>query len=172
MRITLKLSLSSLPTELNWLWHTWGCLQLRVYTAADVVNELERAKIEYLEASVNITSKKKIILPKLLHWHMRDFADDMESLVEWIYSQLPRSGSLKRMLKECLSRDPRIPLVKMVELQPYRAEFRYLLPSQEPSHFMSFFWRFRCRERTTMTRDPDTTQAINTTLHLGCCSHH
>ena len=114
-------------------------MQLRVYTAEDVVNELERAKIEYLETSVSITSKKKIIVPKLLHWHMRDFADGMDSLLEWIYSQLPRSGSLKRLLKECLSRDPRIPLAKMVVVQPYRAEFRYLLPSQEAAHFLQFF---------------------------------
>ncbi|URE36831.1 hypothetical protein MUK42_35378 [Musa troglodytarum] len=118
---------------------SWSSPALRVYTAEDVVNELERAKIEYLETSVSITSKKKVIVPKLLHWHMRDFADDMESLLEWIYSQLPRSGSLKRLLKECLSRDPRIPLAKMVVVQPYRAEFRYLLPSPGAAHFMQFF---------------------------------
>lgn len=108
-----------------------------MYTAEDVVNELERAKTDYLEASVLITSKKKIILPKLLHWHMKDFADDLESLLEWIYSQLPLSGSLKRVLKECLSRDPRIPLAKLVEIQPYRADFRFLLPWQEVSHSIS-----------------------------------
>ncbi|XP_038981068.1 uncharacterized protein LOC103703500 [Phoenix dactylifera] len=101
---------------------------LRVYTAENVVNELERAKVEYLEASVNITSKKKIILPRLLHWHMRDFADDVESLLEWIYSQLPRSRPLKRMIKECLNGDTKIPLIKMVEIEPYEAEFCYLLP--------------------------------------------
>ncbi|WOL14901.1 hypothetical protein Cni_G23682 [Canna indica] len=117
---------------------SWSSPALRVYTAEDVVNELERAKIEYLEASVSITSKKKIILPKLLHWHMRDFADDMESLLEWIYSQLPSSVPIKKMLKECLSRDPRIPLAKMVEIQPYGAEFRYLLPCPEDSELFSF----------------------------------
>ncbi|KAG6535274.1 uncharacterized protein LOC122015746 [Zingiber officinale] len=112
---------------------SWSSPALRVYTAEDVVNELETAKTDYLEASVRITSKKKIILPKLLHWHMKDFADDLESLLEWIYSQLPVSGSLKRVLKECLSRDPRIPLPKLVQIQPHRADFRYLLPWREAS---------------------------------------
>ncbi|XP_020682882.1 uncharacterized protein LOC110099912 isoform X1 [Dendrobium catenatum] len=100
---------------------------LRVYTADNVVNELERAKVEFLEASICITSKKKIVIPKLLEWHMLDFADDIESLIEWIYSQLPRSTSLKRSMMEWLSSDNRTSLSKMVEIKPYSAEFRYLL---------------------------------------------
>lgn len=102
-------------------------LQLRVYTPNEVVNELGKAKVEYLEASVGVTSKRKIIVPKLLQWHMRDFADDMESLLEWIYSQLPRSGSLKRLMMECLNGETRSTRTKMVEIQPYEFEFRYLL---------------------------------------------
>ncbi|KAE8648555.1 hypothetical protein Csa_009247, partial [Cucumis sativus] len=48
---------------------------LRVYTAEEVANELGSAKVEYLEPSVEMTSKKKIMVPKLLQWHMKDFAD-------------------------------------------------------------------------------------------------
>lgn len=104
-------------------------MQLRVYTPENIANEMERAKVEYLEAAVGVTSRKKIVVPKLLQWHMWDFADDMESLLEWIYSQLPRSGSLKRLIMECLNGDSRSPISKMVEVQPYESEFRYLLPS-------------------------------------------
>ncbi|KAL4364628.1 hypothetical protein HN51_024432 [Arachis hypogaea] len=107
---------------------TWSSPALRVYTAEEVVNELGRAKVEYLEAAVGITSKRKIIVPKLLQWHMEDFADDMESLIEWIYSQLPRSGSLKRAMMECLIRETKYPISKMVEVQSYESQFRYLLP--------------------------------------------
>ncbi|GMY08506.1 hypothetical protein FCV25MIE_03745 [Fagus crenata] len=106
---------------------SWSSPALRVYTPNEVVNELGRAKVEYLEASVGVTSKRKIVVPKLLQWHMRDFADDMESLLEWIYSQLPRSGSLKRVMMECLNGETRSPITKMVEIQPYEFEFRYLL---------------------------------------------
>lgn len=84
--------------------------------------------MEYLEASVGVTSKRKIVVPKLLQWHMRDFADDMESLLEWIYSQLPRSGSLKRLIMECLNEETKSPTAEMVEIQPYESEFRYLVP--------------------------------------------
>ncbi|XP_030512590.2 uncharacterized protein LOC115726724 isoform X2 [Rhodamnia argentea] len=106
---------------------SWSSPALRVYTPEDVVNELGRAKVEYLEASVGVTSKRKIAVPKLLQWHMSDFADDMESLLEWIYSQLPRSGTLKRSMMECLNYDAKSRASKMVEIQPYQSEFRYLL---------------------------------------------
>ncbi|XP_020593810.1 uncharacterized protein LOC110033963 isoform X2 [Phalaenopsis equestris] len=99
---------------------------LRVYTAENVVNELERAKIEFLEASICITSKKKMVIPKLLEWHMLDFADDIESLIEWIYSQLPRSRPLKTLMMQWLSSNTRICASKLVEIRPYNAEFRYL----------------------------------------------
>ncbi|GKU91949.1 hypothetical protein SLEP1_g5750 [Rubroshorea leprosula] len=107
---------------------SWSSPALRVYTSDEVVNELGRARVEYLQASVGVTNKRKIIVPKLLQWHMQDFADDMESLLEWIYSQLPRSGSLKTLIMECLNRETKSPVKKIVEVQPYEFEFRYLLP--------------------------------------------
>ncbi|XP_057476239.1 uncharacterized protein LOC130777976 isoform X2 [Actinidia eriantha] len=107
---------------------SWSSPALRVYTPDNVVNEMGRAKVEYLEASVGVTSKKKIVVPKLLQWHMRDFADDLESLLEWIYSQLPHSCSLKRLIMACLIGETKSPFARMVEIQPYESEFRYLLP--------------------------------------------
>ncbi|WOG93932.1 hypothetical protein DCAR_0313220 [Daucus carota subsp. sativus] len=107
---------------------SWSSPALRVYTGDEVVNELWRARQEYLEASVGVTSKKKIMVPKLLQWHMRDFADDMESLLEWIYSQLPQSASVKGLVGECLKSETKFPVTKKVEIQPYASEFRYLVP--------------------------------------------
>lgn len=103
-------------------------LQLRIYTGDEVVNELGKARLEYLEAFVGVTSKKKIVVSKLLQWHMREFADDMESLLEWIYSQLPQSASVKRLVGECLNSETKFPVTRKVNIQPYASEFRYLLP--------------------------------------------
>ncbi|KAI3809054.1 hypothetical protein L1987_25021 [Smallanthus sonchifolius] len=109
---------------------SWSSPALRVYTSDDIINELVRAKLEYLEASVGIVSKKKIMVPKLLQWHIKDFADDMESLLEWIYRQFPQSGSLKRLIMECLiNGETKSNPAKMIEVQPYVYEFQYLLPS-------------------------------------------
>lgn len=119
-------------------------MQLRVYTAEDVSNELERAKVEYLESTVRVAAGRKqraVVVPKLLHWHMRDFAaDDAASLLEWVHSQLPRaSGPLRRAIREVLGANVSSgggraatpappPAAKMVEVEPYDADFCYLLP--------------------------------------------
>ncbi|XP_049934186.1 uncharacterized protein LOC116256328 isoform X2 [Nymphaea colorata] len=100
---------------------------IRVYTAENVMNELENAKTEFLQASIGVTIKKRIVLPKLLYWYMRDFADDLESLLEWIYSQLPRTTSLRKSIMDCLKGERKWPIQKMVELQPYVSDFRYIL---------------------------------------------
>ncbi|KAL7108965.1 hypothetical protein ACP275_06G146200 [Erythranthe tilingii] len=117
---------------------TWSSPALRFYTADEVMNELERAKVEYLEASVGIiTTRKKILVPKLMQLHMKDFADDMESLVEWIYSQLPYNTSLKRLMIQCLNggdhnitnyESSSSSSLNRIEIQPYASDFRYLIP--------------------------------------------
>ncbi|XP_052204934.1 uncharacterized protein LOC127809841 isoform X2 [Diospyros lotus] len=110
---------------------SWSSPALRIYTAKEVANELGRAKVEYLEAAVGvITSKRKLVVPKLLEWHMKDFADDLDSLLEWIYSQLPPSASLKRLMMDCLclSAAKSLSAKTGVDVQPYDSEFRYLLP--------------------------------------------
>lgn len=103
-------------------------MQLFIYTPEEVVNQLGRAKVEYLEASIRVTNKRKVLVPKLLEWHMQDFADDMDSLIEWIYSQLPQKGILKREIMECLYEDRKVPTGTMIEILPYQYEFQYLLP--------------------------------------------
>ncbi|KAJ0841356.1 putative ternary complex factor MIP1, leucine-zipper [Helianthus annuus] len=101
---------------------------VRVYTSDGVVNELERAKLEYLQASIIVTSTKKIGLPELLLRNMHDFAQDLESLVEWLYQQLPTSGSLRKSMVDCFRGVNNAKVSSIVEKLPYEFEFQYLLP--------------------------------------------
>lgn len=99
---------------------------VRVYTASGVENELEAAKKEYLQAAVGVTSKKKLLVPKLLDWYSRDFAKDVESLLDWICLQLPTS--LRNAVMECLERRgrPDEMVSQGVQIMPYEFDFRYL----------------------------------------------
>lgn len=59
-----------------------------------------------------VLSKKKIVVLQLLQWHMKDVTDDNESLKEWIYSKLSRSGTMvmgrfKRNIKSVYSKNGR-----------------------------------------------------------------
>ena len=102
-------------------------VKVRVYTSDGVVNELERAKLEYLQASIIVTSGKKIGLPELLLRNMNDFAPDLERLVEWLCQQLPTSGTLGKSMVDCF-RVNNAKVTSIVEKLPYEFEFQYLLP--------------------------------------------
>ncbi|WCJ35372.1 hypothetical protein M5689_016633 [Euphorbia peplus] len=103
---------------------SWSSPAVRVYTAANVENELDTAKREYLQAAVGI-STRKFAIPKLLDWYLLDFAKDMESLLDWICLQLP--SELGKEAIKCLERGKTEPNSHFVQVMPYEFCFRYLL---------------------------------------------
>ncbi|XP_023903681.2 uncharacterized protein LOC112015509 isoform X2 [Quercus suber] len=100
---------------------------VRMYTADGVVAELEKSKLDYLQASIVVTSTKRIAFPELLLRNMLDFAVDMDTLVEWICHQLPTSGSLRKSLVDCFRGQNSGKISSIVEKIPYDFEFQYLL---------------------------------------------
>lgn len=102
-------------------------MQVRIYTADGVIGELEKSKLDYLQASILVTSTKKIAFPELLLTNMLDFAVDIDSLVEWICSQLPTSGTLRKSMVDCFRGLSNVKASTIVEKIPYDYEFQYLL---------------------------------------------
>lgn len=104
-------------------------MQVRIYTADGVIAELEKSKLEYLQASVVVTNTRKIAFPELLFRNMLDFAMDIDTLVEWVCHQLPTSGSLRKSMVDCFRHqghnNGKISIT--VEKIPYDFEFQYLL---------------------------------------------
>ncbi|XP_059291795.1 uncharacterized protein LOC132045256 [Lycium ferocissimum] len=100
---------------------------VKIYTGDGVVAELEKSKLEYLQASLIVTSTKKIAMPELLLRNMHDFAQDLDSLVEWICQQLPTSGSLRKSIVDCFRGLHGGKVSTVVEKIPYDFEFQYLL---------------------------------------------
>lgn len=100
---------------------------VKIYTSDGVISELEKSKLEYLQASLIVTSNKKIAMPELLLRNMHDFAQDLDSLVEWICQQLPTSGSLRKSIVDCFKGLHVGKASTIVEKIPYDFEFQYLL---------------------------------------------
>lgn len=100
-------------------------LKVRVYTAANVEEELEAAKRDYLQASVGISKKSKLMLPKVLDWYLLDFAKDLESLLDWVCLQLP--DKLREEANKCMERKNKESLMELVQVVPYDFSFRLLL---------------------------------------------
>ncbi|XP_062213894.1 uncharacterized protein LOC133914945 isoform X2 [Phragmites australis] len=101
---------------------------LRIYKADRVITDLEKAKLEYLQASLVVTSTRRLMIPSLIHSNMHDFAKDMESLVRWICEQLPTSWSLRKSMVDCLRGQIRHKMEEVVDVIPFDYEFQYLLP--------------------------------------------
>ncbi|XP_051153039.1 uncharacterized protein LOC127266723 [Andrographis paniculata] len=110
---------------------------VKIYTAEGVITELERSKLEYLQASIVVTSSKRIALPELLLRNMNEFVSEPESMMEWVCQQLPTSGTLRKSIVDCF-RGPQAAAAKpssssssssstLVEKIPYEYEFQYLL---------------------------------------------
>ncbi|KAL2528486.1 hypothetical protein Fot_21087 [Forsythia ovata] len=104
---------------------SWSSPAVRVYTASHIETELERAKRDYLQAAVGISSANKLIIPKLLDWYRLDFAKDLDALLDWVCLQLP--DELRNQAVNCLERRGKQPLSTLVHVMPYNFSFRYLI---------------------------------------------
>ncbi|XP_020581016.1 uncharacterized protein LOC110025088 isoform X2 [Phalaenopsis equestris] len=102
---------------------SWSSPTVRVYTAMNVQHELEEAKKEYLQAAVGILKPNRLAIPKLLDWYLLDFAEDFESLMDWICFQLP--PELRTEAFECLQMS-RFVIPHAIQILPYEFRFRYL----------------------------------------------
>jgi len=105
-------------------------MQLRIYKADRVSMELEKAKLEYLQASLVVTSTRRLLIPALIHSNMHDFAKDMDSLLRWICDQLPTSWSLRKSMVDCLRHLNMETTTEqlLVDVIPLDYDFQYLLP--------------------------------------------
>lgn len=86
---------------------------------------MEIAKKDYLQVAIGISTKNKIIIPKLLDWYLLDFAKDLESMLGWVCLQLP--DDLRNETVKCLERKGREPLSHLVQVTSYDFSFRYLI---------------------------------------------
>ncbi|KAK9067084.1 hypothetical protein SSX86_014408 [Deinandra increscens subsp. villosa] len=104
---------------------SWSSPAVRVYTSAQVENELATAKRDYLQAAFGITKTNKLLIPNVLDWHLLDFGKDLEALMDWVCLQLP--GELRKHALTCLEKRGREPISRKVQIMPYDYRFRYLI---------------------------------------------
>uniref|UniRef100_A0A803M9W2 Uncharacterized protein n=1 Tax=Chenopodium quinoa TaxID=63459 RepID=A0A803M9W2_CHEQI len=62
---------------------------VQVFTAKNVRDELEAAQRDFIRASVGVSSKGKLLVPKMLHCFTRNNVDDSK-LAQWISRYLPQ----------------------------------------------------------------------------------
>ncbi|XP_024399848.1 uncharacterized protein [Physcomitrium patens] len=101
---------------------------VRVYTPEHIHDELDCAFQDYLQATVGLTTKGRVVLSKLVYNYAREFVED-DALLEWVCRFLPVAQVAA--IYECAqlryrSRIFSNPVTFVVS--PYSFAFRYLFP--------------------------------------------
>ncbi|XP_020526387.1 uncharacterized protein LOC18439621 isoform X1 [Amborella trichopoda] len=94
---------------------------VRVYTAKRIFQELEVAKDEYIQATVNIQNETRILLPKILDNFSRDASVSLPDLLQMIHGCLPETKQIS--MHKLIQGKPH----QSIEWVPYNFSFRYLV---------------------------------------------
>ncbi|KAK1587642.1 hypothetical protein Q3G72_015272 [Acer saccharum] len=74
---------------------------VRIYTAKNVKEELQEAQHDVIRGSVGVSSKGKLLVPKMLHCFAKGFVDDA-NLAVWISHYLPPLQAA--FVEQCISK--------------------------------------------------------------------
>lgn len=100
---------------------------VRIYTAENVGEELEDAQKDYIQASVGVSPRGKLIVPKMLHCFGKNFVDDSKVAL-WISRHLPPRQAA--FVEQCIHRRQRWGFLDSSSSKcgviPFDSRFRYL----------------------------------------------
>ncbi|ONI15153.1 hypothetical protein PRUPE_3G027500 [Prunus persica] len=104
---------------------------VRIYTAKNVRDELQEAQRDFVRASVGVSSKGRLLVPKMLHCFAKGIVDD-SNLAVWISHYLPPHQAT--FVEQCISQRRQSLLgSRNCGILPFDSRFRYLfLPDKIP----------------------------------------
>lgn len=99
-------------------------MQLKVYTAANVRDELEQAKTDFLNANILVKKSKKVFLPKMLERLSRETSMGSDELLKWVCKTVDKK--LHDSIQRCLESKNGKKVSQIIEWLPYNSKFRYV----------------------------------------------
>lgn len=99
-------------------------LQLKVYSASNLREELKSAKREFLQANVVVKKSSKVFLPKLVERFSREASISIGDILEWIMENVDKK--LHDSIQKCLDRKSNKKASQMIEWRPHSYRFRYM----------------------------------------------
>ncbi|KAI0499263.1 hypothetical protein KFK09_020166 [Dendrobium nobile] len=102
----------------------YSCPAVRIFTASNVQEELKNSMKDYIQASIGINDKGKLLVPKLLYFFAKGVVED-SLLVDWICRYLsPEQASVVR--DSTSHRKQRLLSARSFSIIPFDSRFRYL----------------------------------------------
>ncbi|KAL1224187.1 hypothetical protein V5N11_031323 [Cardamine amara subsp. amara] len=100
---------------------------VRIYSAENIGEELEEAQKDYIQASVGVSPRGKLIVPQMLHCFAKNFVDDCKVAL-WISRHLPSRQAA--FVEQCIHRRQRWGFLgsssSKCGIVPFDSRFRYL----------------------------------------------
>ncbi|KAK9099655.1 hypothetical protein Syun_026700 [Stephania yunnanensis] len=97
---------------------------VRIFKAANVVEDLKDSLRDYVRASVGLSNKGKLVVPKLLHCYAKVIVEDA-ALPEWICQFIcPEQAAIVR--DNSSRRKQRLLSTRSFAVLPFDSQFRYL----------------------------------------------
>jgi hypothetical protein len=107
-------------------------LQLKVYTAKNVADELERAKREFLQAGVVVRKSRKVFLPRLVERYAKEAGLPAgDGVLAWARDNVDgraAQDAIQRCAAAAAATTGRRRASQAFEWLPYNARFRYAFP--------------------------------------------
>lgn len=97
---------------------------VQVFTAKHVKDELEAAQRDFIRASVGVSSKGKLLVPKMLHCFARNYVDDSK-LAQWISRYLPQEQA-SFIDQHITQKRQKLFSSRHTAVLPFDSRFRYL----------------------------------------------
>ncbi|KAG6502569.1 hypothetical protein ZIOFF_034853 [Zingiber officinale] len=101
---------------------------LRVYSAKNVTEELEKAKKEFLRSHVVVKKSNKVFLPKVLDRYAKEVCTNYDSLLMWVCESMDKKQ--QDAIHRCVDSNCRRKASQVIEWLPYDTRFRYALTSE------------------------------------------
>ncbi|XP_008796920.3 uncharacterized protein LOC103712228 [Phoenix dactylifera] len=110
---------------------TYSSPAVKIYSPRNVREQLQEAQRDFIRASVAVSNKGKLLVPKMLHCFARGFVDDANMAV-WISRFLPQQQAA--FVEQCMSQRRQSLLgSRNCGIIPFDCRFRYLfLPEKMP----------------------------------------
>ncbi|XP_056177024.1 uncharacterized protein LOC115671308 isoform X4 [Syzygium oleosum] len=103
---------------------TYSSPAVRIFKPGNVADMLRQSLKDYVRASVGISNKGKVLIPKLLHSFTKEIGEDA-SVPEWICQFLPVEQA--NLVRECSSKNKwRLLGTRSFTVLPFSSRFRYL----------------------------------------------
>ncbi|KAF8379212.1 hypothetical protein HHK36_028642 [Tetracentron sinense] len=97
---------------------------LKVYTAANVKDELEVAKKDFLQANVVVKKSRKVFLPKILERFAKEASISSDDLLKWVSENVDKK--LHDPIQKCIDSKTKRKASQIIEWLPYSTRFRYV----------------------------------------------